>query len=548
MKKSTKLIAMLISLALVFGMLAGCGGTKTETTKTDAPKTDAPKTDAPKTDTPNTEIRGVTDEKEKEEVVQDTNANETRTLNLSLANDCGTLNPMASQGAFVSVTYAFYEPLWDFTPSGERIWLLATSYEPIDETHYTLKLREGVKFANGNDFTAEDVLFTMKLCGADPRFYLNVKAVDLEATHIIDDYTMEVVYTNYDVTQEPNMLQMLIYDSESYDPEYMSNHTIGTGKYVVTDYVVNSHITAERNENYWGEKANIKTINFKVIGESSQVINAMETGDIDIASVVTVANADYVKDLGYTLDTAWSGYCNTAYLSFHDALSTKEARWAVAYAFDREAMNKVMYNGLSSYPDHPVSDHMIDFDERFHGLTDFYVDGYNLDKAKEYAEKSGLVGKTLKIITNGSELYNDAAQILQYSLDQIGVKSTITPLDQATYFASLMDETLFDIGFYFASSPSMLASDVIANYPDFVPLGWKGADHDEFSDLAHAAVHEFDEAKRKELTYEAMVKFADACMWIPVNEALALRAWDSDVSNVNYRLAGNCDYGLITFK
>lgn len=544
MKKSLKLISLLLALVMVIG-LAACGGSKTET-KTDAPKTET------KTESSGgaaTEIRDVTTDKAKEEdVVQDADANETRTLNISLANDCGTLNPMASQGAFVNVTYAFYEPLWDFTPSGERIWVLATSYEPKDDLHYILKIREGVKFANGNDFKANDVLFTMKLCGADPRFYLNVKAVDLEATHVIDDYTLEVVYTNYDVTQEPNMLQMLIYDEESYDPEYMSNHTIGTGKYIVTDYVVNSHITAERNENYWGDKANIKTINFKVIGESSQVVNAMETGDIDIASVVTVANADYVKDLGYTLDTAWGGYCNTAYLSYHDALATKEARWAVFYAFDREAMNKVMYNGLSSYPDHPVSDHMIDFQDGFHGISEYYRDGYNLDKAKEYAEKSGLVGKTLKIITNGSEQYNDAAQILQGSLEQIGVKATITPLDQATYFASLMDASLFDIGFYFASSPSMLASDVIANYPDFVPLDWTGPDHDAFSEVAHACVHEPDEAKRAELLAQAMELFADSCMWVPVNEALGLRAWDSDVAGVNYRLAGNLDYGLITFK
>ena len=544
MKKTVKLLALLLALVMILGMLSACGG-KSETPAAD---TTPEKTDDSTPAADQSGIRDVTEDKEQEEVTKDEDTNETRTLNISLANDSGTLNPMASSGAFVSVTYAFYEPLWDFTPSGERIWLLATSYEAVSDTQYKLTLREGVKFANGNDFTAEDVLFTMKLCAEDPRFYLNVKAIDLEKTCVTGKYTMDVYYTSYDVTQEPNMLQMLIYDEESYDPEYMSNHTIGTGKYIVTDYVVNSHITAERNENYWGEKANIKTINFKVIGESSQVINAVETGDIDIASTVTVADADYVKELGYTLDTAWSGYCNTAYLSFNDALSTKEARWAVAYAFDRESMNQVMYKGLSSYPDHPVSDHMVDFDERFHDLTDYYETGYDLDKAKEYAEKSGLVGKTLKIITNGSELYNDAAAILQKDLKSIGVEATITPLDQATYFSALMDETGFDIGFYFASSPSMLASDVVANYPDFVPLGWKGEDHDAFSEKAHAAVREFDEAKRKELLYDAMVMFADACMWIPVNEAIALRAWDSDVGNVVYRMAGNCDYGLITFK
>ncbi|MBR6950501.1 MAG: ABC transporter substrate-binding protein [Oscillospiraceae bacterium] len=545
MKRTVKILALLMALAMVFGMLAGCGGGSK--TPDAAPSGDEGKKDEAPADS-GLNVRDVTEDQAKEDVTKDEDTNETRTLNISLSDDCGTLNPMASQGSFVSVTYAFYEPLWDYLPSGERVWLLATSYEPVNETQYKLTLREGVKFANGNDFTAEDVLFTMKLCAEDPRFYLNVKAIDLEKTCVTGKYTMDVYYTNYDVTQEPNMLQMLIYDEESYDPEYMSNHTIGTGKYIVTDYVVNSHITAERNENYWGDKANIKTINFKVIGEAAQIINAIETGDIDVASVVSVADADYVKSLGYTLDTRWGGYCNTAYLSFHGALASKDARWAVAYAFDRESMNLAMYNGLSTYPDHPVSDHMIDFQEGFRDLTDYYVEGYNLEKAKEYAEKSGLVGQTLKIITNGNETYNDAAQILKNSLHQIGVEATITPLDQATYFSSLMDASGFDIGFYFVSSPSMLASDVIANYPDFVPLDWTGPEHDEFSEIAHACVHEFDEAKRAELLSEAMVKFADACMWVPVNESLALRGWDSDVANVVYMLAGNCDYGQITFK
>lgn len=538
MSKTKKILALVLAMVLVLAVFAACA-------KDNSPSTP---TQAPGSATPTSDIKDVMTEATPEPVVEAVDLNETRTLNISLANDAGTLNPMHSSGAFVSVTYAFYEPLWDLTPSGEKVWILAESYEPVSEIEYKLKIREGVKFANGNDFTTEDVLFTMELCKADPRFYLNVKAIDFEKTKITGDYTMDVWYTQYDVTQEPNMLQMLIYDKESYDDEYMSNHTIGTGPYVVSEYVVNSHITAVRNENYWGEPAKIKTINFKVIRETAQVINALETGDIDIASTLSVADSGYVSDLGYYVDKAWGGYCHTAYFSFNGPLATKEARWAVSYAMDREAMNKVMFDGVSTYTSYPCSEHMIDYEERFNDLADYYVTGYDLDKAKEYAEMSGLVGKTLKIITNGSEIYNDAALVWQESLKKIGVNAEIVSLDQATYFGALMDETGFDIGFYFASSPCMLAVDAIANYPDFIPLGWKGEDRDEFGRLAHAAASTYDSAARADLLFEALKIFVDVNMWMPVNEAVAFRAWDSDVGNVIYRLAGNCDYAGITFK
>ncbi len=542
MKKATKLVCLLMAVIMVVGMLAGCGEKAAEDNKPQEPAKPVEETK------PSGDIKEVTENTEQEDVEEDVDLNETKTLNISLHDDCGTLNPMYSQGSFVSVTYAFYEPLWDYTPSGEKIWILATGYDKVSDTQYKLTLREGVKFANGNDLTAEDVLFTMKLCAADPRFYLNVKVIDLEKTCVTGPYTMDVYYTKYDVTQEPNMLQLLIYDEESYDDAYMSDHTIGTGPYIVTDYVVNSHITAERNPNYWGEPAKIKTINFKVIGEAAQIVNAIETNDIDVSSTLAVADADYVESLGWNVDKAWSGYCHTAYFSFNGPLASKDARYAVAYAMDRESMNNVMFDGLSTVPNYPCSDHMIDKQDRFDNLTDYYVTGYNLDKAKEYAEKSGLVGQTLKIITNGSEMYNDACLVWQESLKQIGVECTIVSMDQASYFSTLMDATNFDIGIYFASSPSMLVSDVLANYPDFVPCAWVGEDRDAYGKISHDAVACADEAERAEILNEAMVQFADVCMWMPLCEALALRANSANVANVVYRLAGNCDYASITFK
>ena len=133
---------------------------------------------------------------------------------------------------------------------------------------------------------------------------------------------------------------------------------------------------------------------------------------------------------------------------------------------DRESMSYLMYKGISSVPSYPTSEHCLDYEERFADMTDVYATGYNVDLAKEYAEKAGLVGKTLKIITDGTEAFNDIAAILQENLSAIGVNSEIMSYDSATYFSIIMDESNFDIALFYLSSPSMLACDIMGSYLD----------------------------------------------------------------------------------
>ena len=178
-----------------------------------------------------------------------------------------------------------WNPLYDYTAEGERFWVLATGMDYVSDIQYTLHIREGVTFSNGNTLDANDVLFTMIKNNEDPQFYLNVKAVDFEKTSVIDDYTIDLWYTAFNASQEIGMSQMVILDSESYDPETMSLNPVGTGPYIVTDYVVNSHVTVEARDDYWGDVPAIKTINFKTLNEDSQRVNALETGDVDMASI-----------------------------------------------------------------------------------------------------------------------------------------------------------------------------------------------------------------------------------------------------------------------
>ncbi|NLM53102.1 MAG: ABC transporter substrate-binding protein, partial [Firmicutes bacterium] len=309
MKKIKKVLALLLSCLLLLTLVA-CGGGNDNDKATDPGKS---------------------------------SDNSARTLKIAAMQDSGTLHPLGVTGGFVSTLYAFYEPLYDTRADGSRRWILATDLERVSDLQYTLKLREGVTFSNGNPFTAEDVMFTMELCKENPQFALNVKAVDFEKTKIIDEYTIDLWYTEYNAAQEPGFASMLIMDKESYDEVALSRTPIGTGPYVVTDYVVNSHLKATARDDYWGGEPGIKNIEFKIINEDSQLVNALETGEVDMARV-PIAEIDYVKSLGYNVNVNKAGYNDVVLFSLlpGNPLESKEARWAICHAIDREAIIDVV--------------------------------------------------------------------------------------------------------------------------------------------------------------------------------------------------------------
>ena len=160
-------------------------------------------------------------------------------------------------------------------------------------------------------------------------------------------------------------------------------------------------------------------------------------------------------------------------------LGTAEARRAVSYAIDRQSIADIVFSGYSSILDWPMTESLIDLEDRFLNMDDTYTTGYDSAKAQTLADESGLTGQSLRIITNGAADYVTMAEIIQNNLSAIGVNSEIINYDQATYFSLLMDESNFDIAIFTPSAPSMLAIDILYNYPIFIPLGWTGEVRDQ---------------------------------------------------------------------
>lgn len=195
------------------------------------------------------------------------------------------------------------EPLANITPEGELYPKLAAEIPTIenggvseDLTSITWKLLEGVKWSDGSDFTAADVLFTYAYCSEEATGCTNITQFDgVTSVEAIDDYTVKVTFGN--PTPYP-------YTAFVGSPGHILNATqfadcigaaaqscseqnlapLGTGPYMLVDFKVNDVATYERNPFWRGEPAYFDKVVFKGGGDAASAARAvLETAEADYA-------------------------------------------------------------------------------------------------------------------------------------------------------------------------------------------------------------------------------------------------------------------------
>ncbi|VVB62267.1 HTH-type transcriptional regulator SgrR [uncultured archaeon] len=169
-----------------------------------------------------------------------------------------------------------YNNLVEYDEQFRIIPSLAVAWNNPDDLTWRFYLRQGVKFHNGNDFTAEDVRYSIDT------YYSGFKSI-ISDIIILDNYTIE--FKTFEPT--PILLERLAHmgiifcHNSTQQPEGQT--LVGTGAYRLVDYEINNYTTLERFDDYWGVPPEIKTVVFKAIEDDGERLTALRSGAIDIA-------------------------------------------------------------------------------------------------------------------------------------------------------------------------------------------------------------------------------------------------------------------------
>ena len=350
-----------------------------------------------------------------------------------------------------------FEPLVLFDEEGiVGDWLAESHTISEDGLVYTFVLRDGLKFSDGTDVTAEDVKFSLEQhiqtegplpLEAD---IASIEAVD-EKTVVI---TLNEAYTPFFSELANFSNGILPKDFGGKTEEEFFQAPIGTGPFVVSEWDPSGDLTFVRNEYYWQGAPAIETMVFKLVDDDNQAVNQLKAGEVDAVESLTYANAGEIEN-GAETTIITSGSWEVEEMFFNtldEHFSDVHARRALVMAINREAMTMALTFGYGE-PANTILPNAIRYN------TSDTVEKLPLDveAAKEELAKSAFPDgfDTTISIASGNNVRMQEAQIIQAAGEQIGIHITINAQEIATFRQDFK-----------ALNFSMMINSAIADFPD----------------------------------------------------------------------------------
>ena len=396
-----------------------------------------------------------------------------QTVRIAIPFDPSTMEPWATMGdGRIDVIRHVYEYMFDYEKiGGDLLPSIASGYEQVDDTTYRVTIYDNIKDSAGNPITADDVKFSYESTIEIGNQAIGVNTID--HMDVIDDTTIDFVFNTTAAGAFANaMTNTAIVDKEAYeaDPDHFASNPVGTGPYVMDEFIPGSSISFTKRDDYWQSEedcarlseANIGHVIYKVIPEASQLTIALESGDVDIAYYIASSDTHRFEDVeGFHLAALPKDLAEVILFNCDpsNVFASKELRQAVCYAIDSAAVLQTVYDGAGGVCKTYGSPLFADFNEKWNE-EDYY--DYDADKAKELLAQAGYPdGISVRLMTDNSPVHTRMAQVLQSMLSVAGINVEILSYDGTLINTYRFDPTQFDL--YIANKSSF----------DYITSVWK---------------------------------------------------------------------------
>ena len=510
-------------------------------------------------------------------------------LRVGISGEPWNLDPaLYTDIASVWLIQNIYDPLVELSVDGEPLpeYSLCEAWEfNEDATTLTLHLRRGVKFHDGTDLTAEDVVYNFEwIINPDNASPVRKALGPVESVEGVDPYTVKVAFSS----PFPEAIQywsraligIVPADSRTGNESPLMRNPIGTGPYRFVEWKRGSHILLEPFDDYWLEgipPQGIDRVKFLFFGDEASKVAALLAGAVHILDWISprnylalegapgleVARIPGVQHQYIALNLASHPFGITAdEVGDEQAIARAlAARKFMMYAIDREEIRDEIFFGMATImygPWYPDSDW---FSPNLRGRV-----LHDPELARQYLEEYYALGGErplrFRIMATNAQWFVDVATLIQEQLRGYGVQVEVVPLEKRTFFATLKTLDWEGAVEDFAHGiPAVLRWLHFGYYkvpnhnhwyhatPDLPPQYFPThPGHDEFCALWDQAAAEPDPERRRELVWQMDEMLVEDVIRIDLLMVDSLLAWRNEVrfAEGSVRLLGTLHLKAVT--
>ena len=374
------------------------------------------------------------------------------TLHLSISSSPSRLNPLlATDSASGEIVGWIFNSLVEYDKDAKIIPKLAKRYYFENNTTLIFELKKGVKWSDGVEFSADDVIFTYQLI-TSPKIYTPY-ADDfryVKSVQKIDRYTIKVTYKKpyfkaLNVWMTSIVPKHILQNEKDIMTSKFNQHPIGTGPYTIKGFEISKDIVLSANPNYFIHKPYIDKIIYHFIPDPSTDFLMLKTKKLDVGSLTPLQIERQIDDEFKKYYNIYEKMSNSyTYLGFNLKLKKFQdirVRKAIALAINKQELIDILFFGHGKICNGP-------FMPKTFAYNNSVKSEYNPKKAIQLLKEAGYDKNHPLFFTITTNSNNDirvnAVQIIQHQLSKVGVKVKIRTMEWQAFLNTVVMPRKFD--------------------------------------------------------------------------------------------------------